>query len=401
MGRLCKIHGVLIATVHVACAGNTDGPELVAVVPSSVAISQLPLVVAVEGLNLVDGVSLSLDDDDAVQRRPGMVTIGDVPLTFVQKTSSAWWEGTLPAALGVGVHDVAVTMGDGRRAQLVGGFTVFDSSGQLVAPSPAACTGAEFGVAQPLWTEATDRDFGPALSADRLTLVFARETAGQQDLYWAQRSSVFAPFGAAIHIPELSGGNNTTPLLSRDGLRLYFASDRGGNWDIWLATRTQLDSSFGDLHALSEVNSVQADSRPWLTADELTLYFESDRNLATGYDLWRASRDSVADPFSPPVPVPQMASPSLEGSPALTPDGLTLYYVSDILQTPGRRMLHRAVRDNDREAFTRGAAVAPLASYDMSGHAYLSTDGRELVFSASDGTAQRLWRVLIDCTDNQ
>ncbi len=401
MGRLCKIHGVLIAAIHTACTGEPGGPELIAVLPSSVAISQLPIVVAVEGLNLVDRVSVSLDDEHAVQRRPGLVTIGDVALTSLQRTSPASWEGTIPVALGAGVYDVTLTLGDGRRTQLVGGFTVLDSSGQLVAPSPAACNGAEFGVVQPIWAEPTDRDFGPALSADRLTLVFARETAGQQDLYWARRSNVLAPFGAAVHIPELSGGNNTAPIFSRDGLRLYFASDRGGNWDIWLATRTQLDSSFGDLHALSEVNSVQADSRPWLTADELTLYFESDRTLATGYDLWRASRDSIAEPFFPPTPVPQMASPSLEGSPALTPDGLMLYYVSDVLQTPGRRTLHRAVRDNEQDVFTPGAAVAPLASYDMSGHAHLSADGRELVFSASDGPAQRLWRVLINCTDNE
>lgn len=400
MRRFGDIFRFLLVGLPGACTGDATAPTVVTVVPSVVSLTELPAVVAVEGFNLTDGVSVSLDDERAVQRRHARVTIGNVALTSLPGTSSSRWLGTVPVGLGVGVHDVTATLDDGRRHQLVGGFTVLEPS-ELVSPPAVGCNGEDFGVPQTIWAEGSDRDFGPALSADRLTLVFARETAGHLDLYWAQRASVSAAFGAAIHIPELSGGNNTAPILSHDGRRLYFASDRSGSWDIWGATRTQFSSTFGDLHALSEINSPRTDSRPWLAADELTLYFESDRNPATGYDLWQASRAHREEPFSLPTQVPQMGSPSLEGSPSLTPDGLTLYYTSDVVPPSGRRILHRSRRLSTQDPFAPGTAVAALASHDMSGHSHLSADGRELVFSAASGTGQRLWRVLIDCTDNE
>lgn len=396
-GGRCWLLGVGI--VLGSCSGLNTDIGVAEVVPSSVPASALPALVSVRGSHLGAFGDISLDDARNLSVATARVNIGGVELIGVQRTSDSELSGTIPATLAVGVHDVEVSVGDSQHAQLVGGFTVL-AEGAVVSPVTGdACNAGTWGVAQPIWTDPQGPDYGPGLSADRLTLTFSRETSGHRELHLAQRSDVGAPFGPATRIGELAGGNNTTPVLSADGLRLYFASDRNGSWDLWQAARTEVTSSFGDLHALLEVNSPAADSRPWLAADELTLYFESDRSFATGFDLWQVTRFSLTEPFGRPISVANMATPWLEGSPSLSPDRLTLYYTSDAPEGDGRRTLRRASRLSPDVAFTPGSVVEALSNFNMDGDSFLSADGRELVFSASDGSLQRLWRVLITCTD--
>lgn len=393
--------GAGIAGYALLAACSAPSPDIVIaqVVPSSVSASALPTRVSVRGSHLVGLGHISLDEAHNLNVATARVNIGGVELMDVQRASDSELVATIPATLAVGVHDVEVSVGEQQRASLPGGFTVL-AEGIAVPPEPSdGCSPGTWGVAEPIWADLQGPDFGPALSADRLTLVFSRELSGQRELHVARRSDVAASFGRATRIGELAGGNNTTPVLSSDGLRLYFASDRNGSWDLWEAARFEQSSSFGDLHALSEINSSAADSRPWLVSDELTLYFESDRNSATGYDVWQVTRPSLTAPFGAPTLVPGLASPWLEGSPSLTPDGLTLYYTSDAPEGDGRRRLRRTSRLSRSAPFTSGNVVETLSRFDMTGASYLSADGRELVFSASDGVLQRLWRVIITCTD--
>ena len=78
--------------------------------------------------------------------------------------------------------------------------------------------------------------------------------------------------------------------LSADGLTLYFASDRVVplDMDLWVATRPDTDSPFGTPQPLVELNTGEQDLDPALTPDGLELFFSSTRNGAA--QLFRSTR---------------------------------------------------------------------------------------------------------------
>jgi hypothetical protein len=91
-------------------------------------------------------------------------------------------------------------------------------------------------------------------------------------------------------------------------------------------------SPFGDPQAVSELNdNVFNDEDPTLSPDMLEIFFASDRDGT--YDIWTSRRGTTALPWSPPTSLAALNSPSVERSPELTGDGLTLLMVSD--RNPG------------------------------------------------------------------
>jgi Tol biopolymer transport system component len=83
----------------------------------------------------------------------------------------------------------------------------------------------------------TADDFDPWLSADGLLLLFHSNRLGDDDLFWASRSTVDDDFGAPRAITELnsSGYADSAPTLTRDHGRLIFASTRGGDEQLYEA----------------------------------------------------------------------------------------------------------------------------------------------------------------------
>jgi hypothetical protein len=79
-------------------------------------------------------------------------------------------------------------------------------------------------------------------------------------------------------------------FLSVDGLSLYFASKRTGNAELYVARRASRDEDFGEPTPLLGVNTASEERMPWLSADERTLYFASDR--LGSYALYVATREA-------------------------------------------------------------------------------------------------------------
>jgi WD40-like Beta Propeller Repeat len=82
-------------------------------------------------------------------------------------------------------------------------------------------------------------DTSPFLTADCLTMYWARENAGKADLYLATRASLSEPWQALGIASDLStpASSEFDPWMSADRRRMYFASDADGEFDIYLATR--------------------------------------------------------------------------------------------------------------------------------------------------------------------
>ena len=115
------------------------------------------------------------------------------------------------------------------------------------------------------------------------------------------------PFGA----PVLVGGINSdqddaVARLSADELEVTFSRLSGGVWDLWRATRASVDEPFGAPALLTTVNSIRSDVWPTISPDGLVLMFDADRTTPNTFHIWRSTRASTSEPFGPPQLRPEL-----------------------------------------------------------------------------------------------
>lgn len=235
-------------------------------------------------------------------------------------------------------------------------------------------------------------DGGPSISADGLSLYLTSDRpggSGGADLWVARRAKPTDPFGAPQNLgPAVnSPANEYAPSISAEGLTLYFDSDRQGGLgqsDIWVATRATSAAQFGVARNLgAPVNSMASDGLPNISADGLSLYFASRRADSAGQmDLWVARRDTKSGPFSRAENLgPGANSPHYDGEASISGDGLYLFFSSDRPGGQGRRDLWVATRPDRAAPFGRArnlGSVVNSPAHDV--RPSMSTDGSTLFF---------------------
>jgi Tol biopolymer transport system component len=187
-------------------------------------------------------------------------------------------------------------------------------------------------------------DVNSSLSADGLILVFCSFMRsgglGHNDIWLTTRATVDDPWAEPVNLgPTINTSRvDVTPSISPDGCTLYYASNgKGGlgGFDIWVTTRESTDDDWGESVNLgSMVNGGHHESGPCISADELTLYFSSDRRQSPGppdlYVVTRESKDDLwgdAEMLGPPVN--SINSNEFETrAPSISADGLTLFFDS-------------------------------------------------------------------------
>jgi hypothetical protein len=168
---------------------------------------------------------------------------------------------------------------------------------------------------------------GFSLSADELTAVVSRRTGSNYDLFVTTRFSKSASF------TEFKGLTNTNtswderaPFLSPDGLRVYFYTRIGANSELAMASRNLLQDDFGGAVLFPPpLESSASDEDPYLTPDEQTMVFASDRPTGDRH-LYMATKGQSG--FGS---VSQIANVGWQGGdmrPVLSRDKLRLYFGS-------------------------------------------------------------------------
>lgn len=215
---------------------------------------------------------------------------------------------------------------------------------------------------------------------------------GATDLWVSQRTSLDEPWGAPVNLgPTInSAGPDAAPYLSRDGHRLFFASGRPGgsgsndNWVSWrsdthddfawqppenlgsqvnsagfdagttlrhpelyfASDRASSSSPFGNLDIyvslvgpgrtfgpaalVAELSSSGNDLRPTLRFDALEIFISSNRTGTLGQDdIWVSTRRGKSEAWPTPINVGTAINTAFqERMPALSKDGMTLYFAS-------------------------------------------------------------------------
>jgi Tol biopolymer transport system component len=177
------------------------------------------------------------------------------------------------------------------------------------------------------------------------------------------------------------------PEISADGLKLYFNSNRAGGYgrgDIWVTTRPTMEDEWEIPANLGlTVNSSSDDFAPDVSPDGLILHFASDRPGGYGnYDLWVTSRATLDDDWGRPVNLgPTINSSAMDGCPAISDDGLELYFWSNRSGGSGSTDLWIATRATIEDDWAAPVNLGPLvnsSALDFCPH--ISTDGHSLFF---------------------
>jgi hypothetical protein len=189
----------------------------------------------------------------------------------------------------------------------------------------------------------------PSISSDGLSLYFGDGFYGpfmpggygDMDLWVATRNTTSDPFGAPVNLgPTLNNaGPNEWPCISADGLSLYcsgwFLPGTLGLYDLWVSTRTSTNEDWQAPVNLQTVNSPSGDGAPDISADGLALFFISTRphgfTSIDDFELWMATREKTSEPFGEPVKLPPHVNtePYSALFPNLSSDGSTLYFCSN------------------------------------------------------------------------
>ena len=160
-------------------------------------------------------------------------------------------------------------------------------------------------------------DSCPSISGDGLSLYFSRGDTSAATIWNAKRKDYGEPWEPATMLGPMinKGSSNGTPDVSADGLSLYFARREAGNLDIFVATRTTTTDQWDEAVPLPpHINTQYDEGSPYITPDGRYLLFcSSTRDYSNDVprpdgvgeaDIWMAKRMSASDEWEEPVSLP-------------------------------------------------------------------------------------------------
>ena len=199
-------------------------------------------------------------------------------------------------------------------------------------------------------------DWGYAITSDGLEQYFASnqpDGLGGNDIYISKRTSINDAWSQPENLGQIinTDYNDAAVFISSDDLTLYFSSDRFGSMDIWMSTRTTREDDWTTPINLGEtINTPYHDGSPYLSGDSLTIYFDSNRPNPNGdnnSDIWCAKRATPDSPWNEPENLgPVINTPENEADPAITKDGISLIFASNRNGTIGNGDLWLSRRIN-------------------------------------------------------
>jgi hypothetical protein len=184
-------------------------------------------------------------------------------------------------------------------------------------------------------------------------------------------------------VSELSVPAKTdNPTLTADLLEIFFTSERDGiPADVFAAERSTRSAPFGPARRVEAVSAAGVETSPAVSADGLTLWFASDRAGGHGdLDIWVATRRTRDAEWSEPANVDALNSSAKEIPRPLGQHARVMPMASD-RDTPGYYQILFASRGESSAEFEAPEPVPELVYPEQSTvDGFLSNDGLTLFY---------------------
>ena len=302
-------------------------------------------------------------------------------------------------------------MRESRRAALASGRRQVGVRALLVLSATALWFGiaATLAAAGPIFTDwsaplnlgsvvnSPSMDYGPALSADGLSLFFAsdrRGPVGNTDIWVTQRATATAAWGAPV---ILGGAINTAategvPALSTDGHWMFFASNRAGGVggdDLYQSYRANADDDFGwqaptNLGPNVNTTANENGNGYFDNGGSPQLFFGSNKAGGQGgVDLYSSNLQPDGS-WGPATLIPELNSTADDNRPNLRQDGLEIFFYSSRTGGFGGNDLWTSRRASLDAAWSAPVNLGPTVNTNfIDTHPSLSADGTVLIFGSN------------------
>jgi hypothetical protein len=190
------------------------------------------------------------------------------------------------------------------------------------------------------------------------------------------------PFANIHQVAGLVTANDEgNPSFSADELTVYFFSNRQSpntaDFDAYVATRQTRDDAFGIAAPIASINTGADERGGAISSDGLSLFFHSSR--VNGYDLYVSTRPNTGVAFGAAVNLGAgVNTTDIDEDPFISSDGQTLYFE----RTPaagGNTSIFRAAAGPT--GFANTTAVAELNTA-LAARPVLSADGLTIFFAS-------------------
>jgi hypothetical protein len=188
-------------------------------------------------------------------------------------------------------------------------------------------------------------------------------------------------------IAELSSPDSKEqdPTISGDLLEIFFYSDRSGDDEIWTSRRATPDSLWEQPTQVLALTSPGRDINPAISVDGLRLWFHSQREPS---GIWFSERETRDSAWTSPVRIDPLGS---EIAPGPSQDELRMG-VSVLLDDRDGRDIFEAVRPDARAPWGEPTELAGINDLSDDSTPFLIGDGQQILFSSSrTGQGDLFW----------
>lgn len=233
-----------------------------------------------------------------------------------------------------------------------------------------------------------DIQVSPFLSGDGLTLIWDRPNGPVHHLWSASRPARTAAFPAGAAIAgQFPDGNQYNGSLTADGLELYFDSDIAAPNCVYRASRTTTTAPFDppvELSVLCQANDVTG---PQISADGLTLVYNSSLDAVGEGELYVTERADRTSEF--PVGKKLGGLPANVGFPALSADRLRVWFEEE--NAGAGVKIVSAERISPSDVFSQVRDVSEVDTGTSDGDPSLTLDEAQLAYASYDGSSYTVW----------
>jgi predicted neuraminidase len=218
--------------------------------------------------------------------------------------------------------------------------------------------------------------------------------AEEADAGTADAESVLTPprFAPPVLVSALSDPDSIDedPTFTGDLLELYFMSTRAGTKDIWSSNRVAQPDPWGAPTRVAELDSTSDEWSPAVSLDGLSIWFATTR---AGVDakIWLATRASRSDAWGAPSAVPELAGNKVDFAPAVDATGTLLFFSSNRAGSAGFD-LYASSRANVRDAWGAPTLISGLNSDSDEYDPFVAQGGLVVFFtSMRSGAGDIFW----------